>query len=31
MIRTYPFKDINRAVAEQHHGDCVKVVLVMDR
>jgi aryl-alcohol dehydrogenase len=30
MIRTYPFKDINRAIADQHHGDCVKVVLTMD-
>ncbi|MGV8995608.1 MAG: NAD(P)-dependent alcohol dehydrogenase [Parvibaculaceae bacterium] len=31
LIRTYPFADINRAVAEQHHGDCVKVVLLMDQ
>src|SRR5258708_18089005 len=31
MIRTYPFRDINRAMAEQHRGDCVKVVLLMDR
>jgi aryl-alcohol dehydrogenase len=30
LIRTYPFADINRAIAEQHHGDCVKVVLLMD-
>jgi len=30
MIRTYPFSEINRAIAEQHHGDCVKVVLLMD-
>lgn len=30
MIKTYPFKDINRAIAEQHQGARVKVVLVMD-
>ena len=30
LIRTYPFKDINRAIAEQHHGDCVKAVLLME-
>ncbi|MGB3809463.1 MAG: NAD(P)-dependent alcohol dehydrogenase [Parvibaculum sp.] len=30
LIRTYPFSEINRAIAEQHHGDCVKVVLLMD-
>jgi len=30
MIRTYPFSQINEAIAAQHHGDCVKVVLLMD-
>ncbi len=30
LIRTYPMKDINRAIAEQHRGDCVKVVLMPD-
>jgi aryl-alcohol dehydrogenase len=29
LIRTYPFADINRAIVEQHDGDCVKVVLLM--
>jgi aryl-alcohol dehydrogenase len=31
LIRTYPFAEINRAVVEQHRGDCVKVVLLMDQ
>ncbi|MBI1239002.1 MAG: alcohol dehydrogenase catalytic domain-containing protein [Alphaproteobacteria bacterium] len=30
LITTYPFTEINRAIAEQHAGQCVKVVLVMD-
>jgi aryl-alcohol dehydrogenase len=30
LIRTYPLSDINRAIADQHHGDCVKVVLLTD-
>jgi aryl-alcohol dehydrogenase len=29
MIRTFPFSQINDAIAAQHHGDCVKVVLLM--
>jgi len=28
LIRTYPLSDINKAIADQHHGDCVKVVLL---
>ncbi len=28
LIRTYPLSDINQAIADQHHGDCVKVVLL---
>lgn len=28
LIRTYPLAEINRAIADQHHGDCVKVVLL---
>ncbi|KAB7741542.1 alcohol dehydrogenase catalytic domain-containing protein [Parvibaculum sedimenti] len=28
LIRTYPLADINKAIADQHHGDCVKVVLL---
>lgn len=30
MIRTFPFSQINEAIAAQHHGDCIKVVLLMD-
>jgi len=30
LIRTFPFDQINAAIAAQHHGDCVKVVLTMD-
>jgi aryl-alcohol dehydrogenase len=30
MIKTFPFSQINEAVAAQHHGDCVKVVLLME-
>lgn len=30
LVRTYPFAEINGAIAEQHHGDCVKVVLTLD-
>ena len=30
MIRTFPFSQINEAIAAQHHGDCVKVVLLME-
>lgn len=29
LIRTYPFDQINLAIADQHHGECVKVVLLM--
>ncbi|RJF94328.1 NAD(P)-dependent alcohol dehydrogenase [Oleomonas cavernae] len=28
LIRTYPLTEINKAIADQHHGDCVKVVLL---
>lgn len=28
MIRTFPFDRINEAIAAQHHGDCIKVVLL---
>lgn len=28
LIKTYPLSGINRAIADQHHGDCVKVVLL---
>ena len=27
LVKTYPFAEINAAIAAQHHGDCVKVVL----
>ena len=30
MVKTFPFTQINEAIAAQHAGDCVKVVLVMD-
>ena len=30
LVRTYPFAQINEAIDAQHHGDCVKVVLVTD-
>ena len=30
LITTYPFEEINRAIADQHEGKCVKVVLVPD-
>ncbi|HEX2590948.1 MAG TPA: zinc-binding dehydrogenase, partial [Rhizomicrobium sp.] len=30
MIKTFPFRQINEAIAAQHRGECVKVVLVMD-
>ena len=30
MIKTFPFRQINEAIAAQHHGDCIKVVLLMD-
>lgn len=29
MIKTFPFEQINEAIAAQHHGDCIKVVLTM--
>lgn len=29
MIKTFPFDQINEAIAAQHHGACIKVVLVM--
>lgn len=28
LVRTYPLAEINKAIADQHHGDCVKVVLL---
>jgi aryl-alcohol dehydrogenase len=28
LIKTYPMSEINCAIAEQHRGDCVKVVLL---
>lgn len=28
LIKTYPLADINKAIEAQHHGDCVKVVLI---
>jgi len=28
MITTYPFREINRAIAEQHAGKCLKAVLL---
>lgn len=28
MITTYPFSEINRAIAEQHDGKCIKAVLL---
>jgi aryl-alcohol dehydrogenase len=30
MIKTYPLSQINQAIADQHHGKCVKVVLLPD-
>jgi aryl-alcohol dehydrogenase len=30
MITTFPFHQINEAIAAQHRGDCIKVVLLMD-
>lgn len=30
MVKTFPFAKINEAIAAQHHGDCVKVVLLMN-
>jgi Zn-dependent alcohol dehydrogenase len=30
MIKTFPFRQINEAIAAQHRGDCVKVVLTMN-
>lgn len=30
LVRTFPFAEINQAIAAQHHGDCVKVVLVTE-
>ncbi|MDQ0464296.1 aryl-alcohol dehydrogenase [Caulobacter ginsengisoli] len=29
LVKTYPFGEINAAIAAQHHGDCVKVVLTL--
>jgi aryl-alcohol dehydrogenase len=29
LVKTYPFDEINAAIAAQHHGDCVKVVLTL--
>ena len=30
LVRTFPFDQINQAIAAQHHGDCVKVVLTLE-
>jgi aryl-alcohol dehydrogenase len=30
LVQTFPFAEINEAIAAQHHGDCVKVVLTLD-
>ena len=30
MITTFPFDKINEAIAAQHRGECVKIVLLMD-
>jgi aryl-alcohol dehydrogenase len=30
LVKTFAFAEINAAIAAQHHGDCVKVVLTMD-
>lgn len=29
LVKTFPFAQINQAIAAQHHGDCVKVVLTL--
>ena len=29
LIQAYPFDQVNAAIAAQHHGDCVKVVLTL--
>ncbi|CAN1497579.1 AdhC Zn-dependent alcohol dehydrogenases, class III [Caulobacteraceae bacterium] len=29
LVKTFPFDQINAAIAAQHHGDCVKVVLTL--
>jgi len=31
MITTFPFRQINEAIAAQHRGECVKIVLLMDK
>lgn len=28
LIKTYPLADINKAIEAQHHGECIKVVLI---
>jgi hypothetical protein len=30
LVRIYPFGEINAAIAAQHQGDCVKVVLTLE-
>jgi aryl-alcohol dehydrogenase len=30
LVKTFPLAEINEAIAAQHHGDCVKVVLTLD-
>jgi len=30
LIKAFPFDQVNAAIAAQHHGDCVKVVLTLD-
>jgi aryl-alcohol dehydrogenase len=29
LVKTFEFDQINTAIAAQHHGDCVKVVLLL--
>jgi aryl-alcohol dehydrogenase len=29
LVKTFPFDEINSAIAAQHHGECVKVVLML--
>jgi Zn-dependent alcohol dehydrogenase len=28
LVRTFPMSEINEAIDAQHHGECVKVVLI---
>ena len=29
LVQAFPFAEVNAAIAAQHHGDCVKVVLIL--